>query len=280
MSWDDLQRATNRAFELTLDWKKLFFTFVLLLIGGWVMVVCRGLAINANGWATLCLRVLPIYVTAAVAMAGGVVLVRIYHDQVKQKPVEYRQVIFSSWHLMVTAASIVMGILLVFFGIWISLGLFHALLAIPVLGSFFSVILAFGPFLLNVSAILLLLGTLAILFYFTPILALKGVSRGKLSQTVRQRLSDDYFSNVIELVWGILPFLASLAVVVVASCLNWRTGFTSANPHQAVMQLFFIMVPLMGLLAPGVIFFFNFATEAHVAFQSRQHEGTGGHASG
>ncbi len=276
MSWDDFQRATNRAFKLTLDWKKLTLTFIFLLLGGWVMVVCRGLAINANGWATLCLSVLPIYVTAALAMAGGIVLVRIYHDQVKQKPVEYRQVIFSSWHLMVTAASIVMGILLVFFGIWIALGLFHALQAIPVLGSFFSVILAFGPFLLNIAAILLLIGTGAALFYFTPILALRGVNRGKLTQTARQRLNGDYFSNVIELVWGILPFLVSLAIVVFASCLNWRTGFTSANPYQAVMQLFFIMVPLMALLAPSVVFFFNFATEAQVAFQSRQHEEIGG----
>jgi hypothetical protein len=37
-----------------------------------------------------------------------------------------------------------------------------------------------------------------------------------------------------------------------------------------VLQWFFIMLPFTALLSPAVVFFFNFATEAHVFLKRMQ----------
>ncbi len=272
MTWDELHRITNRSAELVLDWKKLLFTFCMLLLGGWIILACRTLAINAGSWAALCLTFLPIFVTIGLLMGGGVILTRVYHDQVKQRPVDYSQVAMGSWQIIVTAFSLNMLILFGFVVLWMALGIFHLFIAVPLLGPLFSVILAFGPFLLYVTALILVIGAICMTFFVTPILALRAARKGKISQTIRERLKADIFSNTVQVVIALLPLLLSLSLGLAAGCFAKYAGFISPNPFHASMQWFFILIPFMALVTPATVFFFNLAFEAHVLAQTRLRE--------
>ncbi|HEV8051198.1 MAG TPA: hypothetical protein VGP47_01800, partial [Parachlamydiaceae bacterium] len=139
----------------------------------------------------------------------------------------------------------------------------------------FAVILAFGPFLLNLGSLSLCLLNLAMLFFITPIVALKGSNRIRVTQTLVKRLKSDVFSNIILVFFALLPLIFVSGLLVLAAFLTGTVCYTCENPLHNVLQWFFIMIPFTALLSPAVVFFFNFAAEAHVLMQRNFHkEGT------
>ena len=203
-------------------------------------------------------------------MAGGIALVRIYHDEVKNKPVDFSSVLARSWQLMIGASYFILPIILAYLLCWIALGLFFLLREVPFLGDFVAVVFAFGPFLLNLATLLLACIAVCVLFFVTPILGLRGGDKTKIFGISTQRIVSDPFSAFVQLLIGLIPAFFFMRLLRYAGWLTGAIGFVSVNPTERALQSFFIMIPYAALLVPSVIFFFNFATEAHVLSQAKQ----------
>ncbi len=150
------------------------------------------------------------------------------------------------------------------------LGIFVLLKQVPGLGEFFGVILVFGPFLLNLCTLILCVLNLAMLFFVTPVIALKGLNRIRVTQILVDRLKRDIFSNTFLALVATFPLLIFIGLLTLAAFLTGTVCYGCENPLHNVLQWFFIMIPFTALLSPAVVFFFNFAAEAHVLLAKKK----------
>lgn len=264
---NDVQHIFNRAFSLTFDKKKWGMMFCVLALCGLLIVFFRALSIQAGPWLLMSLSFLPIFLCGGLLLSAGIILTRIYHDEIKRKPVKYLDILAKSWEVVLGASYFSIPMILCYLLLWMLLGFFVLLKEIPGVGEFFSALLAFGPFLINFGSLILGLFNLAMLFLLTPVIALNGLNRMRIAHILKKRLSEDIFSNVLLAFIALIPLCFFLGLLLLSVFLTDSLCFTCENPLHAVIQLFFIMIPFVGLLAPWVVFFFNFAAEAHVLIQ-------------
>lgn len=267
MKLSDLQFIFNRALSLSFSIKKLLLAFSVLALCGLMVVFFRALAIHAGEWIVQSLTFLPFFLCAGILLAVGVVLTRIYHDEIKQKHIAYADILGKSWEMVIGASYFSIPMILSYLLLWMMLGIFVLLQQIPGVGEFFAVILSFGPFLLNLGSLVLCLLNLAMLFFVTPIIALKGLNRIRVTEILVRRLKGDAFSNVFLGIISIFPLLFISGLLVLAAFMTGSMCSSCVSPLHNVIQWFFIMIPFTALLTPAVVFFFNFAAEAHVLSQ-------------
>ncbi len=229
--YDQIRLAFNRALSTAFCGKKLLVTFCVLALCGLLAVFFRGLALHTGRWVTMSLTFLPIFLCAGVLLSMGLILIRAYHDEVKGSQVNYLEILNKSWELVIGASYIAIPLILAYLLLWMVLGVFYLLKEIPGLGDFIGLILAFGPFLLNLGSILLSMLNLLILFFVTPALALSSVGRLAVPQLVVNRLKADPFSGLIHLFLGLFPGLVALRT-------PWLTK------HLACPTLRHVLLPL------------------------------------
>lgn len=273
MNFNDIQFMFNRSLFYSFSKKKLLLVFSVLALCGLLVVFFRGLAINAGQWIMMSLTFLPFFLCAGVLLSMGILLIRIYHDEIKERPIDYSEIVSRSWEVMIGASYFSIPIILSYLLLWMMLGIFFLLKQIPAIGDVFAVILAAGPFLLNLGSLVLCLLNLGMLFFVTPIVALKGLNRTQVTQILVNRFKSDLFTNIFLSFLAIVPLLAVSGLLVLAAFLTGAVCYHCENPLNNVLQWFFIMIPFTALLAPAVVFFFNFAAEAHVLFQKKQSAG-------
>lgn len=269
MNLSDIQPIFNRAAQLTLEKSKWLIAFVVLALCGIFVVFCRGLASNTNSWLAMSLTFLPVFLCFGILLALGVLLIRGYHDEVKKKAVNYQKILVSSWETMLGAAYVTIPVILLYLMLWMLLGIFVLLQQIPAVGSFFAVILAFAPFLINMATLLLCVLVVGVLFFVTPIVALKGMDRSLIAQVLGRRFQADIFVNLLLFLIGLIPLLFVLILLLASAYLTGSLCPTCDDVLHNMLQWFFIMLPFTALMAPAVIFFFNFAAEAHVLMQKK-----------
>lgn len=260
----------NRALNYSFDKKKLLLAFSVLALCGLMVVFFRGLSINAGKWVLMSLAFLPLFLCAGVLLSMGILLIRIYHDEIKDRPIDYYELVSRSWEVIIGASYFSIPIILSYLLLWMLLGIFVLLKQIPAIGDVFAVVLAAGPFLLNLGTLVLSLLNFAMLFFVTPIVALKGLNRIQVTQILVDRLKSDAFTNVLLAFTAVIPLLAVGGLLILAAILTGTVCPTCENPLYNVLQWFFIMIPFTALLAPAVVFFFNFAAEAHVLMQRKR----------
>lgn len=264
MNFSDLQQAFHRALAYTLSWTKWKCTFVTLAFCGMLVVFCKALAVGADHWVAMSLTFLPIFLCSGVLLALGIILIRIYHDERKHGEVELFQVVQKSWELMWGATYFTLPFVLAYLFLWMVLGLFLLLRGLPFVGDLVAVVLSFAPFLLNLAALLLVGLVACLLFFAAPVLAFKGLHRHEVVQTVAKRLQKDLFSSCLLFLVALLPFIVYLGFLLGAALLAGSECALCGNALQVALQWFFIMIPFCALLAPAVIFFFQFSAEAHL----------------
>lgn len=269
MNLTDIQFIFNRALNLTFEKSKWLLTFIVLAFSGLLVVFCRGLASNANSWIAMSLTFLPLFLCAGVLLSLGVVLIRGYHDEIKKQEVNYKQILSQSWETLLGATYFTVPVILLYLMLWMLLGVFMLLQNIPAIGEFIAVILAFAPFLLNFATLLLCTFVILTLFFITPVIALKGLNRSLVSQVLVRRLQSDIFSNMILFILAMIPLIFYLGLLLASAFLTGSICATCDDTLHIVLQWFFIMLPFTALLAPAVIFFFNFAAESHVLMQKK-----------
>ncbi|MBJ7449148.1 MAG: hypothetical protein JHC93_02180 [Parachlamydiales bacterium] len=245
------------------------FAFCVLALCGILVVFCRGLAIDAGSWISLSLTFLPIFLCSALLLSTGIVLIRIYHDDVKRRKKTIAKVISESWDLMIGTSYLCVPIILCYLMLWIIQGVFLLLKEIPAAGNVISIIFSFGPFLLILGSILLCILVLVILFSVTPLVALRSVSRMKLLQYIIKKWQGNPFTNSLLLFLSLTPAIIVTGILILAA---WMTDINYLQTEGAlytVMQWFFMMLPFVAVLSPTVVFFFNFSAESHVLMQKR-----------
>ena len=87
MDFQTLSMIFNRALILTFSKKKLFFAFCLLALSGLLVVFFRGLSLHAGSLIKLSLTFLPIFICTGILLSMGILLIRIYHDEIKKTEV-------------------------------------------------------------------------------------------------------------------------------------------------------------------------------------------------
>lgn len=265
MNLTDIRRIFNRALTLTFSIKKLLLISSLLSLCGLLVVFSRGLAVHASYWITLSLTFTPIFLCTGILLSMGILLTRIYHDEIKGKEVNYSEILSNSWESIIAASYFSIPIVLIYLLLWMILGIFVLLQEIPGVGNFFMSILAFAPFLLNLGSLLLCIFALSVLYFVTPVVALKGGNRIQLANLLTARLKGDAFFNLLLGTLAILPLIFSVAILAFAAFLTESMcGGICNSSIYTVIHTFFMMIPFAIMLSPAVIFFFNFAAEAHV----------------
>jgi len=267
MKFSDLSLTFNRALLLSLDRKKWLITFAVLAVFGLFAVFCRALAEHANHWVAMSLTFLPIFFSFGVLIALGVILIRGYHNEIKKKEVDYYKILSQSWETMLGAAYFTIPVILLYLILWMLLGMFLLLSTLPSIGEFFAVILIFAPFLINLATLLLCTLVLGTLFFITPVIAFKGFSHSLVSQILSKRFQEDIFSHIFLFLIGVLPCIFYVGFLFLAAVMTGNICLSCKDLLQTVLQWFFMMIPFAFLLAPAVVFFFNFAAEAHVLMQ-------------
>jgi hypothetical protein len=270
MDLTDIQFIFNRAWSLSFQLKKWFFTFFMLLLCGVMIIFFRGLALHTGQWITLSLSFLPIFLSVGLLTATGIILIRIYHDEIKKRPFTFRGVIGKSWDVIVGTAYLSIPLILGFLLLWMMLGIFFLLNDLPGVGGLFTVILAFAPFLLNLGALFLCIVSLSMLFFVTPVVALRGMNRVELSKLLASRLQQNLFLNLVLATIAALPILLLSGLLVLAAFMTGAICYTCNEPLYIMLQWFFIMIPFTAALSPAIVFFFNFSAEAHVLLKHQQ----------
>src|SRR5262245_8810734 len=127
MNFNHMQLMFNRAVSLSLTKKKFLLVFSVLLLCGVLVVFFRGLALDANEWFLMSLTFLPIFLCAGILLSTGIVLIRIYHDEIKKKKISYKETLSKSLEIMIGAAYFSIPIILSYLLLWMLLGVFFLL---------------------------------------------------------------------------------------------------------------------------------------------------------
>jgi hypothetical protein len=273
MTFNDLQKMFDRAFWHSFSKRRMFFVFIVLSLCGLLSVFCRGLAFQSGDWVAMSLTFLPVFLCTGILLSTGVVLIRCYHDEIKNRDASLRKIFKKSWSLILGTSYIAIPLLLCYLVLWILLGIFYLLKGIPSLGEFISVIFSFGPFLIILGSLVLVVFNLFLLFFATPAIGLNGEEdRLKVARVVLKRFKFDIFGNLVLVLMAITPLLIVVGLLLLSAILTEVSYTDPNNTLHIVLQWFFIMLPFAALLSPAVIFFFNFAAESHVFMQKKIRE--------
>lgn len=237
--------------------------FPVLTLCGLFVVFCRALATQAGEWVILSLNFLPFFLCSGLLLSAGVVLTRIYHNELKGLSVSFQKILSHSWDLLVGVSYLSLPLILVYLLLWMMIGVFYFLKELPGIGEFLNVILAFGPFVLVLGTLALCLFSLMLLFFVTPHVAFTGSAKEQVAKAVIKHFMASIFSNIVLFLIALLPIGIVVGFLSLAASLTGATFLVSGGDLAVAMQWFVIMIPFCAVLAPCVIFFFNFAVESY-----------------
>lgn len=269
MSFIDIQFIFNRALGWSFGKKKMCVVFTILSLCSLLEVFFRALSVNVGSWLGMSLVFFPLFICIGILLSAGIFLIRLYHDEIKSKNIPYRDVFIKSWEIILGGSYFSIPLILAYLLLWMILGFFMLLRELPGIGDFFGVVLAFGPFLMNLGALLLVILGVVILFFVTPIVALNGYSRTRTIEMVAERVRSDPFSNLMLGLIAIAPIFLVSILLAIAWLLTTVICFTCSTPEHTVLQSFFMMIPCAAILSPPLLFFFNFAAESHIFLQKQ-----------
>lgn len=263
MTWQEVEKAFNRAAFLSLSKTKFLLAFPVIVLCGILFVFCRAVAYEASDWVALSLTFLPILLSSGLLLALGVLLIRIYVHEAKQLSLSVRRLVSGSLDLMLGTSYLSIPPVLLYLCLWIAMGIFFLLQEIPGIGSFFSVVFSFAPFLLIFGTLALCLFNLGLLFFVAPAAALQPLKRIPLARRVFEHFAKRLFSSIVLFFVALIP-LALVGGLLCAAAEVTHVRFLIAERSLGVaLEWFFIMLPFAAFLTPAVVFFFLFAAETH-----------------
>lgn len=266
MKWTEIEEAFSRALAFSFSKKKMLLTFPVLILCGVLIVFCRTVAFGANRWIAMSFAFLPMLLSSGVLLALGVLLIRIHIYETKKLHLSFKRLIAGSADLIMGTSYLAIPPLLAYLLLWIALGVFFLLREIPGIGAFFSVVFAFGPFLLIFGSLLLCLFNLGLLFFVAPAAAFQPLKRVSLAKRVVTLFQGRILSSVSLFLIALAPILLVVGLLTLSACL---TNVAPEKPLSVALSWFFIMVPFAAILTPSAIFFFNFAAESYQLLHSK-----------
>lgn len=269
MIWNDLEKSFLHAAAHSFARRKLLLTFSALALCGIFIVFCRAVALESSPWISMSLIFLPILLSSGFLLSLGVLLIRMYMHERKGLFLSLGRLFAGSFDVMIGTSYLSLPPVLLYLLLWIVLGFFLLLKEIPLIGPFFNVVLAFGPFLLIFSSMLLCLVNLGLLFFIAPAAAHQSVKRIDLAKRVGLGISGRPLSALVLLLIALFP---ALLIGGLLSLCVWLTSlsFCVQGPPLAIaLEWFFVMLPFCALLSPAVVFFFQFAAESYLILERK-----------
>lgn len=254
MDWTAIEMMYERALQYTFSKTKFAITTTVLSLCGLLFVFSMGLSLSASLWVSLSLSFLPIFISSGVLIALGVILIRAYHDEIKQKKLNYVTIIKRSWESALSSSYFFMPVILVYLLLWVLLGVFFLLKEVPFIGQLFSVIFAFGPFLLLLTSFALLAISLFALFSLTPLIALKNYSKEQLLEETISLFRIKLLTRLALMVLAVIPVAIISLLLWISAKLTTVVYFVNESHVQLIMQWFVIMLPFAAILSFPVIF--------------------------
>jgi len=192
-----------------------------------------------------------------------VFLIRLYARERKGLIAKAGSFLAGSAEIAMETSYLSVAPVLAYIFLWIVLGLFFLLKEIPLIGPFFNVVLAFGPFLLIVCSLLLCLLSISLLFFAAPTAALRAAKRIQLAQQIWHIVRERPTAAMALFLVGLTPGLAMGGLLTLAAVIT-NTTFSLREPSILLaLEWFFVLFPFSALLSPAIVFFFNFAAESH-----------------
>ncbi|MBF8263401.1 MAG: hypothetical protein HW387_1066 [Parachlamydiales bacterium] len=269
MSWIDLEKCFNRAIAYSFSKKKWLLAFMALVLCGILIVFCRAAAFGACDWVAMSLAFLPILLSSGILLSLGVMLVRIYSHETKNLTLPMRRLVAGSMDIVLGTLYLSLPPILIYLMLWIVLGFFYLLCTLPGIGDFFSIVLAFAPFLLILSSLFLCLFNLGLLFFVAPAVGLQSLKRLGAAQRVVILLKGQIFTGLALFFIALVPIALIVGLLSLAAILTNVSFLVAEHSLSVALEWFFIMIPFSAILAPVVVFFFNFAAECHWLLQRR-----------
>ncbi|MDR2539222.1 MAG: hypothetical protein LBC45_01140 [Chlamydiales bacterium] len=266
MNWNDIEFSFNRALRLSFSIKKLLFVFVVLWCCGVGLLLCQSLGLQTQDWLMINWNFLPFFAIGILGLSLGVLLIRLYHDEIKKRKRNYQQIFSLSRSVMIEIAYLGMPLIIGYLILWTVLGLFYLIQALPKVGWALGIFLSFGPFFLFLSMVCLVVLFLVLFFFLTPIVALKDCLPKEWVKCMLSRMSHSLLTNFVLFVISVIPVGCILGLLMISLDMTHAFYLSSANPLELVL----IMLPISVLLAPGVIFFFQFAAESHILMMQKK----------
>lgn len=268
MTWNDLEKIFIRSFLLSCSRSKIQLAFPGLLLCGVFLVFCRAIAFEASEWISFSLSFLPILLSAGLLLSLGALLIRLHIREVKRLSIDLKELFVDSADLWIGTSYLSIPPVLAYLCLWIVMGLFLLFQKIPGLGSFFSVILAFGPFLLLLASLLLCVASVFLLFFVAPAIATQSLKRTALLKQVGILFCQRPLTNLALFLLALFPVAVWSGLLVGAAHLTGKYYLIGEHSLSVGLEWFFIMLPFCALLTPALIFFFNFAAESYQLLQT------------
>lgn len=244
----------TRAFKLSWDRKKLIATFIALLCVGLIVTFCQ--VGTSNAWLNIGFTLLPFFLGGMLLIPLGILLVRLYHDEVTRGKSSITETVRLSWELMISSSYLMLPLLLTFLLFWAGLGLFALLQEIPGL----HILLSFAPFILLFGCLVLASGALFLLFVGPAILGLSNRKEVRKALGIYKRLKKDPLGYFSFFLLGLIPS----AFVFLFLCLTNRMMFPiELSVAGQLLRNFIIMIPFAALMTFPTVFFFNISAESH-----------------
>jgi hypothetical protein len=263
MNWSEIEKSFIKAWGLTFSRSKIILCFATLTICGLFFVFSKALAVQATPWVQISLIFLPILLSSGFLLTLGTLLIRLYQHEVKGLSLSFGRLFAGSFNVAMGTTYLSLPPIVAYLLLWIALGFFFLLKEIPFIGPFFNVILAFGPFFLIFCSLLLVMGTVGLLFFLAPLTARS--SHRRLEWSFWHPMKEHPFHAVFLLLIALLPALVTGGLLTLAAAM---TSQSFAPPAAALpLEWFIVMIPFCALLSPSVIFFFHFAQEGHDLLQ-------------
>lgn len=267
MTWLQIEKMFNRSFRFCFSKRKWIMVFPFLSFCGLLCAICRTLFFGAGDWVQMTLTFLPIFLCAGFLLAIGIVLIRVYHHEIKGLPIHYLKMINDSRPLFLKIPYLAIPVIFLYLISWMILGVFFLFRSIPKAGEFVGAFLSFGPFLLVLGSLVLSVICLLTLFFLTPKIALKSDFNAQMmNQTISEIKTNPFLTFILPLL-GLLPLLIFVGILSLAATLTHIFYMGPVSSIANAMKWFFISVPFSALLTPAIIFFFNFAAESLAVFR-------------
>jgi len=267
MTINQFLNIIKRAFLYSFNKKKLFFTYPFLIICGFFVIFFKAVSFGGDNWIDLCLIFMPILLSISVLYILGVFLSKIYYLEVKKMKVSYREVIKTSINSIIHTLHISLPPILLFLIIWIFFGLLVMVKEIPHVGKFIGSLIFIAPFFLVLLSILITIASFLLLFFATPVIALKLQNVFEILKEVFKNFKKNIFvcsiNFVVAISFSFIVFLILLSSFVITQ----KCFYIPYDKFDTILQWLSCIAIFVFTISPFVIFFFNFAIEIFNYFQ-------------
>ena len=190
--------------------RKLLIAFFALALCGLITVFSRVLAFNSGKWVTLSLSFFPIFLSAGILFALGVLLIKMYVQEKAREAKSIFMIVGESWKTMLSIAYVTFPLFLVYLLFWLCLGVFFLMKSIPGVGNFMGVMLSFGPFILILASLILAFINILFLFFITPMISLSKQLDANLWHNFYARFKNHILLHIIFFVTVFTPIVLYL----------------------------------------------------------------------